>query len=92
MSLTVEKPGTYTFACDYQDGRAEPGILVALGPNYFWEFLRVVWKIGLPVLGGSSIFCGSVFLAFFLLVMGIVIKVLDRTKSETKHKALSTDK
>lgn len=91
MSLTVEEPGTYTLACGYQDGRAEPEIQVALGPNYFWEFLRVIWEIGLPVLSGSSIFCGSVFLTFFLLVTGIVIKVLHKTKSETPHESRSTN-
>lgn len=85
MSLTVDKPGTYTFACDFQDERTEPEIRVALGPNYFWEFLRVAWKISLPLLGGSSILCGSVLLAFLLLVTGIVIKVLNRTKFETQH-------
>jgi hypothetical protein len=83
MSLTVEKPGAYTFACDYQDGRVEPEIRVALGPNYFWEFLRVVWKSGLPVLGGSSILCGSVLLAFLLLISGVVFKVRNRTQFGT---------
>lgn len=55
MSLTVNQPGTYTFACNYQDGRTEPEIRVALGPNYCWEFLRVTWKISLPFL------CSSIF-------------------------------
>jgi hypothetical protein len=76
MSLTVDQPGSYTFACHYQDGRGEPEIRVALGPNYFWEFLRVVWKISLPLLGGSSVLCGSFLLALLLLVIGFVIKIL----------------
>ena len=85
MSLTVVKPGTYIFACNYQDGRTEPDIRVALGPNYFWEFLRVVWEISLPLLGGSSILCGSVVLTILLLVSGIVIKMSKRAKFETQH-------
>lgn len=85
MSLTVDKPGPYTFACDYQDGRTEPEIRVALGPNYFWEFLRVIGKIGLPVLGASSILCGSVLLVFLLLASGIVIMVRNRRKLETQY-------
>jgi hypothetical protein len=91
MSLTVEKPGAYTFACDYQDGRAEPEILVTLGPNYFWEFLRVAWKVGLPLLGGSSIFCGSLLLALLMLVSGIIIKLLRRKKSGTHLETRSTN-
>ena len=52
MSITVDKPDTYSFACHYQDGRSGPEIVVTLGPNYFWEFLRVAWKIGIPLLSG----------------------------------------
>lgn len=85
MSLTVDKPGTYTFACNYQDGRMEPEIVVALGPNYLWEFLRVAWKIALPVLGGSATLCGSVLLALLLLIIGIAIKVLNTTNYEIQE-------
>lgn len=84
MSVTVDTPGTYTFVCNYQDGRVEPEIVVALGPNYFWEFIRVAWKIALPALGGSTILCGCVLLALLLLVTGIVIKMLNATKLKTQ--------
>lgn len=84
MSITVNKPGVYTFACDYQDGRMEPEIWVALGPNYFWEFLRVVWKIGLPILGGTSIFCTSLLLALLLLATGFAFKARNTTRLGTK--------
>jgi len=84
MSLTVNKPGTYTLACDYNDGGTEPEIMVALGPNYFWEFIRVVWKIGFPVLGGGSILCGSILLSFLFLVIGIVIMVCNRKNRDPK--------
>ena len=81
MSLTVAQPGTYTFACTYQDERTEPELRVALGPNYFWEFLRVAWKISLPLLGGSSILCGSLLLAMLLFGTGFAFKVLSGLKS-----------
>jgi hypothetical protein len=84
MSLTVEQPGTYSFACVYRDGRSEPEILVALGPNYFWEFLRVASKIGLPYIGATSLFCGSLWLALLLSIVGIVFKVLNAPKSNPK--------
>lgn len=81
MSLTVDEPDTYTFACDYLDGSADPEIVVALGPNYFWEFLRVAWKISLPLLGGISILCGSVLVAMIMLVDGILVKLKDITQT-----------
>lgn len=84
MSITVNKPGNYTFACDYHDLRNEPEFMVALGPNYFWEFLRVIWKIGLPVLGSCTISCGSVLLALLLLVMGIVFRTHNANKLEVQ--------
>ncbi len=69
MSLTVDKPDNYTFACRYQNGMHGPEITVALGPNYVWEFLRVAWKISLPLLGGTITFCGSVLLALLIVIM-----------------------
>jgi hypothetical protein len=83
MSITVDQPGSYIFACDYQDGRKEPEIQVALGPNYLWEFLQLAWKIGLPLLGGSSILCGSLLLAMLLFVIGIAFKVLSGLKNNS---------
>ena len=76
MSLTVEKPDTYTFACDYQDGSPEPEIVVALGPNYFWEFLRLAWKMGIPLLGGIGVLSGSILLAGLLFIAGLLLKML----------------
>jgi hypothetical protein len=76
MSVTVDHPGTYTFACKYKDNNIEPEIRVALGPNYFWEFFSVAWNVGLPLLGGLSILCGVVFLGLIFLGIGIVLKLV----------------
>ena len=69
MSLTVDEPDTYTFACRYQNGRERPEISVALGPNYAWEFLKVAGRIGLSSLGGLTTFCGSTLVALTILVI-----------------------
>ena len=74
MSLTVDHPGAYQFACDYPDNQSGPEIQVSLGPNYFWEFFRIIGKIGLPVLGGIIILSGSLMLSLFLVIIGLVIK------------------
>lgn len=72
MSLTVDRPDTYTFACHYPNGVKEPKSTVALGPNYGWEILKVAWKISLPLLGGLASICGSVLIG---LVMVVVIAI-----------------
>jgi hypothetical protein len=73
MSLTVDKPDDYTFACRYQDDMQGQETTVALGPNYAWEFLRVAGRIGLPLVGGMITICGSVLLALFIVIF-IAIK------------------
>jgi hypothetical protein len=73
MSLTVDQPDDYTFACRYQNDMHGLETTVALGPNYAWEVLKVVGKIGLPLLGGAITICGSVLLAL-LMVIVVAIK------------------
>jgi hypothetical protein len=75
MSVMVDTPDIYTFTCHYQDRSKEPEVVVALGPNYFWEFLRVAWKIGLPLLGSIGLICGSLLLALITVVV-VAIKRL----------------
>jgi hypothetical protein len=82
MSLTVDQPGAYTFACDVQAGSSQPEIVVALGPNYMWEFLGLAWQIALPLLGGAGVVCGSLGLVALLLIAGVVLKLLNTTTLE----------
>jgi len=74
MSMTVDEPGKYTFDCSYSDDRKGPEIEVALGPNYFWEFLKVAWKIALPMLGAIVLLCSSSFMALVFFVVALVMK------------------
>jgi hypothetical protein len=82
QSLTVEQADTYTFACRYLDDRAGPEIEVALGPNYTWEFLKVVGKIGLPLLGGISVLCGTFLLAGISLLVAVILWARSLTPSQ----------
>ena len=90
MSITIDDPGIYTFSCNCEDVLNGEEIHVALGPNYFWEFLRVAWKIAGPLLGGINILCGSLVMTFLLLVIGGLIKLLHKKKSESHNQDLST--
>jgi hypothetical protein len=60
-SVTIDEPGTYRFSCRYADGRSQPEIVLAVGPNFVWEFLSIAARsiatgaAGLVVLLGSGI-------------------------------------
>jgi len=73
MSITVNQPDSYTFACNYQDGRTGPEISVAIGPNYFWEFIRVAVRIFISSIAGMAILLGSMAIAVVVLTV-IIIK------------------
>jgi hypothetical protein len=75
MSITVDKPDSYAFACHYLDGSREPEIVVALGPNIFWEFLRIAGKTVLSTVAGLSVLFGTGTLA---VIVAIVIAVKRR--------------
>jgi hypothetical protein len=72
MSVTVDRPGTYTFGCDYRDGRTEPEIVVALGPNYVWQFLHLTAQIALPLLGAIAVCAGSLLIGFILVFLVVI--------------------
>jgi hypothetical protein len=74
-STTINDPGSHRLSCDYPDGRHGPTLILAIGPNYFFEFLRVAWNMGGPLLGGAGVLCGS-----FVLSFGIAAFVFLRTR------------
>jgi hypothetical protein len=75
MSITVDEPDSYTFACHYKDGSREPEIVIALGPNYFWEFLRIAGRTAVSTIAGLSVLFGTGTLA---LIVAIVIAIKRR--------------
>ena len=69
MSITVNEPNTYKFACQYQDDSTAPEIDVALGPNYIWEFIRVAGKIGFSLIGAMTTICVSTFIGVIIIII-----------------------
>jgi hypothetical protein len=76
-STTIKEPSLHTLSCDYPDGRVTPKLVLAIGPNYFFEFLRVAWNMGGSILGGAGVLCGS-----FVLSFGIVAVAFIRTRKK----------
>lgn len=65
-----------------KEGRVGPKLVLAIGPNYVWEFLRLAWNLGYPVLGGAGVIYRSVLLssgiALVAFVRGIRLKKVER--------------
>jgi len=72
MSITVDRPGSYSFACQYLNGRTDPKITVSLGPNYLWEPARVLGKAALLILAAAATFLGSILTALTLLFIAFI--------------------
>ena len=71
-SITIDEPGTYTFSCRYADGRSQPQIVLAVGPNFMWEFLGIAARSGVALAAGLVVLLGSGLIA---LVIAVVIAV-----------------
>jgi len=80
MSITVDDPGIYTFACQYPDGSLRPEIVVAVGPNLMWEFFNILAKAGGSILSGIAVFNLSV------LVCSIILLILFIKRAQAKKR------
>ncbi|MGD8487727.1 MAG: hypothetical protein PVJ23_03685 [Anaerolineae bacterium] len=78
-SITVDQPGAYAFSCRYADGRSQPEIVMAVGPNFVWEFFGIAAGTLVTVAAGSATLLGSGILA---LVMVIVVAIRRRGSSQ----------
>jgi hypothetical protein len=70
LSISMAKPGTYTFSCHYADEGTVPKVAVAIGPNIVWELFNVIAKPIAAILGGLVVLLSSASIAiFFFLVV-----------------------
>ncbi len=77
MSISINDPGRYTFACQHGDDSARPKIVVSVGPNFMWEFFNIFAKVG------GSILCGmaSLFLAALVSIFIVIIVAVKRNQT-----------
>jgi hypothetical protein len=71
-STTVKNPGLYTLSCNYPNGREGPKLVLAIGPNYILEFLRLAGRMGGSLLRGAGVLCGSFVLSIGVAVLAFV--------------------
>ena len=74
-SVSIDEPGTYTFSCRYADGRSQPQVVLAVGPNFMWEFLGIAARSGVALAAGLGALLSSGLVA---MVIAIVIAVKRR--------------
>jgi hypothetical protein len=68
-SLTIPKPGTYNLACQYLDGNSEPEIVLAVGPNFVWEFFGIAARTVVTAVAGLAVLLGSGILAAVVVIV-----------------------
>jgi hypothetical protein len=72
-SITIDEPGTYTFSCRHVDGASQPEMVLAVGPNFVWEFFGIAARIVLTAAAGLAVLVGSGAVAAFL-ALAIAVK------------------
>jgi hypothetical protein len=71
-SITIDEPGAYTFSCRYANGRSQPEIVLAVGPNFDWEFLGIAVRTIITALAGLAVLFGSGTLAAVVVIVTAV--------------------
>jgi hypothetical protein len=71
-SITIDEPGTYTFSCSNADGRSEPEIVLAVGPNFVWEFFGIAARILVAAAAGLGVFFSSGTVVLIVVIVIIV--------------------
>lgn len=82
-SLTIDQPGTYTFSCRYADGRSQPEIVLAVGPNFVWEFFGIAARTIVTAVAGLAVLFGSGILA------AVVVAVVAVKRRQPKREVVS---
>jgi hypothetical protein len=72
-SMTIDEPGTYTFSCRHAGGTSQPEIVLAVGPNFVWEFFGIAARTLLTAAAGLAVLLGSGAVAAFV-ALGIALK------------------
>ncbi len=68
-SITIDEPGAYTFTCGYADGRSQPEVVLAVGPNFVWEFFGIAARSGVTLAAGVVAILGSGLLATAIAIV-----------------------
>jgi hypothetical protein len=85
-SISIDEPGTYSFSCRYENGRSQPEIVLAVGPNFVWEFFGIAARIIVTAVAGLAVLFGSGAIA---AVVVIVIAIKRRQSKQAQSRELT---
>ena len=69
-SISINHPGVHVFSCRYSDGRSNPQIVLAVGPNIIWELFNIAAKPVAAIVCGGFVFISA--LGISILFIGLV--------------------
>lgn len=69
-TISINQPGVHIFSCRYADDRSEPQIVLAVGPNFIWEFFNLAAKPVAAIVCGGSVFIAA--LGISIVIIGVV--------------------
>jgi hypothetical protein len=69
LSISIAKPGTYTFSCNYPDEGTAPKVVLTIGPNIVWELFNIVARPIAAILGSLLVLLGSGAIAFLVFIV-----------------------
>ncbi len=78
FSTTVMEPGSYRLSCSVPVKHIDAGAMLAIGPNYYYEFLRTTWGISRSLLAGMGIACGSALISLSIIAILLFIARKER--------------
>ena len=68
-SITIDEPDIYTFSCHYADGRSQPQVVLAVGPNFMWEFFGIAARTVVTAAAGLAVLLGSGAVAAVVVII-----------------------
>lgn len=66
-SISINQPGVHILSCRYMDGSSNPQIVLAVGPNFIWEFFNIAAKPVAAFVCGAIVFVGAFGLSMVII-------------------------
>jgi hypothetical protein len=73
-STTVQKPGMHTLSCDFAEGQLASNFSLVIGPNFVYEFLRLILPLGLGVSAALILGAAATASSSALLGVGLILQ------------------
>lgn len=84
LSISLAKPGTYTFSCHYPDEGTAPKVVIAIGSNIAWELFNIVARPIAAILGGLVVLLGSGAIGLLIFIVVAFYRSRSTTVLEAK--------